>query len=59
MPPRIVAGDVAGWEIGLAVALMIAVTCALVPIAARPYSNAVLQTGGRIKLREAWRSSVG
>jgi ABC-2 type transport system permease protein len=59
MPPRIVAGDVAAWEIGLAVALMIAATCALVPIAARLYSNAVLQTGGRIKLREAWRSAAG
>jgi ABC-2 type transport system permease protein len=57
MPPRIVAGDVAAWEIGLAVALMIAVTCALVPVAARLYSNAVLQTGGRIKLREAWRAA--
>lgn len=59
MPPRIVAGDVAAWEIGLAVALMIAATCALVPVAARLYSNAVLQTGGRIKLREAWRSAAG
>lgn len=58
MPPRIAAGDVAAWEIGLAVALMIAATCALVPIAARIYSNAVLQTGGRIKLRDAWRSAA-
>lgn len=57
--PRIVAGDVAAWEIGLAVALMVAATCALVPIAARLYTNAVLQTGGRIKLREAWRSAAG
>lgn len=59
MPPRIAAGDVAGWEIGLAVVLMIAATCALVPIAARLYSNAVLRTGGRIRLREAWRSVAG
>jgi ABC-2 type transport system permease protein len=58
MPPRIVAGDVAAWEIGLAVALMIAATCALVPLAARVYSNAVLQTGGRIRLRDAWRSAA-
>jgi ABC-2 type transport system permease protein len=58
MPPRIAAGGVAAWEIGLAVALMIAATCALVPIAARIYSNAVLQTGGRIKLRDAWRSAA-
>jgi ABC-2 type transport system permease protein len=49
---------VAAWEIGLAVALMIAATCALVPLAARVYSNAVLQTGGRIRLRDAWRSAA-
>jgi ABC-2 type transport system permease protein len=55
MPPRIVAGDVAAWEIGLAVVLMIAATCALVPVAARLYSNAVLRTGGRVRLRDAWR----
>lgn len=57
MPPRIVAGDVAAREIGLAAALMIAATCALVPVAARLCSNAVLRAGGRVKLREASRSA--
>jgi ABC-2 type transport system permease protein len=56
MPPRMAAGAVPAWEIVLAVALMAAATAALVPVAARLYSNAVLRTGGRVRLREAWRA---
>ncbi len=56
MPPRIVAGNVPAWQIVLSAALMLGATAALVPVAARIYANAVLRTGGRIRLRQAWRS---
>ena len=38
-------------------AFMVASIWVLFVIGARVYSGAVLQTGGRIKLRDAWRAS--
>lgn len=35
----------------------IAAAAALIPLAARIYSGAVLRTGTTVKLREAWRSA--
>jgi hypothetical protein len=37
--------------------LLAASTAALVPLSARLYAGAVLKTGGRVKLRDAWRSA--
>ena len=54
MPIRTAAGSAAGWEQALAVTLMLASTAALVPLAARIYAGAVLRTGRRVRLREAW-----
>jgi len=36
----------------------IAAAAALIPLAARIYSGAVLRTGSAIKLRDAWRASA-
>jgi ABC-2 type transport system permease protein len=55
-PVRLIAGDVAAWEIAVAVALMLATTAALAAAAVRIYGNAVLRGGGRVKLAEAWRA---
>ena len=44
-------------EIGLSIAITIAAIWVLFTIGARVYAGAVLQTGGRIKLRDAWRSA--
>jgi ABC-2 type transport system permease protein len=57
MPVRIVLGSAAPWEIALAVVLLVGSTLALVPAAGRLYAGAVLRTGGRVKLREAWRAA--
>lgn len=53
MPPRMAVGQVPAWEVALSVALIVATTAALVPLAARLYAGAVLRTGARVKLREA------
>jgi ABC-2 type transport system permease protein len=57
MPIRMVAGDAATWEVVVSLALMVAVTYVLVRLAGRIYAGGLLRTGGRIKMREAWRSA--
>ncbi|RBY77955.1 ABC transporter permease [Blastococcus sp. TF02-09] len=53
MPVRQAAGEVAAWEIALAVALMLVAIVLVVRVGGRVYSGALLRTGGKIKLREA------
>ncbi|MEA2232164.1 MAG: type transport system permease protein [Solirubrobacteraceae bacterium] len=56
-PVRLIAGEMPVEQIVVSVAVLLAGTAALVAIAARMYSNAVLRTGTRVKLLEAWRSA--
>jgi ABC-2 type transport system permease protein len=58
MPVRIVLGAAPGWQIALALVLIVGSTVLLVPLAARLYSGAVLRTGARVKIRDAWRASA-
>ena len=55
MPGRIMLGEVPAWEIAASVAVMIASTALLIPLAARIYSAVVLRTGSAAKLSEALR----
>jgi len=57
MPIRIAVGGVAPWELALSLGLSLAVIPVLVWLAGRIYSNAVLRSGGRIKLKDALSSS--
>jgi ABC-2 type transport system permease protein len=57
VPLRTALGAIEPWEVILSMALMIATIYVLFVVGARVYSGAVLQTGGRIKLRDAWRAS--
>jgi ABC-2 type transport system permease protein len=57
MPVRIGNGDVAVWEVLLSIGLVIAAAVLLNRIGARLYSGALLSTGKRVKLRDAWRSA--
>jgi ABC-2 type transport system permease protein len=57
MPVRIVLGAATVPQIVLALVLLIGSTIALVPLGARLYEGAVLRTGARVKLRDAWRAS--
>jgi len=45
------------WEIAASAALTMAAAYALVRLAGRVYSGAILRIGARVKLREAWRSA--
>ncbi len=56
MPVRVNVGDAAGWEIALSVAIIVVTIFGLVKLGARVYRGAALHTGGRISVREAWRS---
>ena len=57
MLPRAAAGDVAPWEVPVAVALVLATTWLLVRLAGRVYAGAIVQRGPRVKLRDAWRQA--
>jgi ABC-2 type transport system permease protein len=55
-PVRLIAGEMPVVEVALSVAVLVASTAGLVLVAARIYANAVLRTGTRVKLLEAWRA---
>lgn len=54
---RFAIGDVAPWEIAVAVLLLLASIRLMVGVAGRIYENGLLRTGSRLKLREAWRAT--
>ena len=58
MPVRIVLGAAPAWQIALSLALIIGSTILLVPAAARLYMGAILRSGGRVKVRDAWRAAA-
>jgi ABC-2 type transport system permease protein len=57
MPLRIAGGDAAQWEIALSIGIMLGSIVAVVLLAARLYEGAILRTGARVKLGDAWRSA--
>jgi ABC-2 type transport system permease protein len=57
VPLRTALGAIQPWEVALSIALMIVAIWVLFVVGGRVYSGAVLQTGGRMKLRDAWRAS--
>ena len=57
VPLRAALDAIEPWQIGLSIALMLVAIWALFVVGGRVYSGAVLQTGGRMKLRDAWRAS--
>ena len=57
LPGRASLGSLEAWELALAVVLMLAAIYAMVRLAGRLYTGSILQTGARVRLRDAWRSS--
>jgi ABC-2 type transport system permease protein len=55
MPNRIAMGVAAWWEPLLAVVLTLAAIAGLVQLGGRIYARAILHTGPRLRLRDAWR----
>lgn len=54
MPKRLVTGDAAWWEAVLALGLLGLLTALTVWIGERLYRRALMQSGGRVSLRQAW-----
>jgi len=58
MPVRMVLGSATTWEVLASLALVIGSTALLIPLAGRVYAGAVLRTGAKVKLRDAWRAAA-
>jgi ABC-2 type transport system permease protein len=58
MPVRMASGEVAAWEVGLAVLLMLVAIAVIVRVGGRVYAGALMRTGGKVKLREALRAET-
>ncbi len=54
MPTLVGFGAVSWWQFSLSALLTVACTVAVARVAARVYRTAVLQTGGRVRLRTLW-----
>ena len=57
MPKRILSGGVAWWEPLLALGLLAVFAAITVWVGERLYRRALLQTGGRVSLRQAWSAA--
>ncbi len=57
MPMRLAMGGVPVWQSVVAVAGMLAVIPLLVWLSGRIYRNAVVRSGARIRLSEAWKAA--
>ncbi|HWL97906.1 MAG TPA: ABC transporter permease [Nocardioidaceae bacterium] len=57
MPIRVLQGDAAMWEPFAAIAILVAAMGATVLLAERLYRRALLQTQGRVTLKQAWRAT--
>lgn len=56
MPVRLLSGDAAWWEALVALALLVATAAVTVSVGERLYRRSLLQTGGRVGVRQAWRT---
>jgi ABC-2 type transport system permease protein len=57
VPVRAALEAIPAWQYAIAVALTIAAIIGLVFVAGRIYAGGLLRYGGRVKVREAWRSA--
>jgi ABC-2 type transport system permease protein len=55
MPTRIALGDAATWEVVASIAISVAATAALIPLATKIYSRALLRPG-RVRIRQLLRA---
>jgi ABC-2 type transport system permease protein len=57
VPLRAALDAIPAWQIGLSIVLTVIAIWALFTIGARVYAGAILQTGSRMRLRDAWRAA--
>jgi ABC-2 type transport system permease protein len=58
MPVRIALGAATIPQIVASLAILIGSAAAMIPLSGRLYSGAVLRTGAKVKLRDAWRAAA-
>jgi ABC-2 type transport system permease protein len=58
MPVRMALGAAEAWQVALAVLLLLGGIAVLIPLSGRLYAGAILRTGGRVKLKDAWRAQA-
>jgi ABC-2 type transport system permease protein len=58
VPIRMALDSIAWWEVLAAGLVMVATIVVLVRVSARIYAGALLQFGGRVRLRAAWRAAA-
>jgi ABC-2 type transport system permease protein len=56
LPVRTISGGIPAWEVAVGSIVLALGAAAMLLLAARIYSNAVLQTGSRVRLADAWRA---
>ncbi len=54
MPTRLLEGTAQWWEAVVALALLVAAAASVVRVAERLYRRSLLQTGGKLSMRQAW-----
>jgi ABC-2 type transport system permease protein len=57
MPVRMVLGSATAWEIVFSLLIVVGSTALLIPLAGRVYAGAILRTGAKVKIRDAWRAA--
>ena len=58
MPMRVLEGEAAWWEPLVALLLLVGLAAVLILVGERIYRRALLQTGGKLSVRQAWRTEV-
>ena len=54
MPTRVLEGGTSWWEPFAALGLLLLAAAAVVVVAERLYRRSLLQTGGKLSMRQAW-----
>ena len=57
VPLRAAFDAIPPWQVGVSAVITVAAIWALFVVGGRVYSGAALSVGGRMKLRDAWRSA--
>jgi ABC-2 type transport system permease protein len=52
-----VLGSASAWEIAASPVIVLGSIAFLIPLAGRVYAGAILRTGGRVRVRDAWRAA--
>jgi ABC-2 type transport system permease protein len=58
MPVRMVMGAATPLQIAASLLLVVGSTALLIPLAGRVYTGAILRTGAKVKIRDAWRAAA-